>query len=142
MPPPCCELPLCAPRGLLPQEQQLLDYLTSGRDLAGRPLYDPVHALRLARDRGCLRASVALFCEVRWAGSSRHMGLHCVLGLCSFGPDLCVGMYSASAAVLGLFCSVGRYVWPASLPRCLALLQPEKTWLPGLLRRSACTRMQ
>lgn len=46
------------------QEQQLLDYLSSARSLTGRPLYDPVHALRLARDRGCLRASVALFCEV------------------------------------------------------------------------------
>ncbi|KAL4423908.1 hypothetical protein ABPG75_001209 [Micractinium tetrahymenae] len=46
------------------QEQQLLDYLSSARSLIGRPLYDPVHALRLARDRGCLRASVTLFCEV------------------------------------------------------------------------------
>lgn len=47
-----------------PQEQQLLDYLSTARSLTGRPLYDPVHALRLARDRSCLRASVALFCEV------------------------------------------------------------------------------
>lgn len=52
-----------------PQEQQLLDYLASARSLTGRPLYDPVHALRLARDRGCLRASVALFCEVRCLSS-------------------------------------------------------------------------
>lgn len=53
----------CSPHPL--QEQELLDYLSSAHDLGGRPLYDPVHALRLARDRGRLRASVALFCEVR-----------------------------------------------------------------------------
>lgn len=46
------------------QEGELLEYLASARDLAGAPLYDAVHALRLARDRGRLRASVALFCEV------------------------------------------------------------------------------
>lgn len=53
------------------QEPELLEYLASARDLAGRPLYDAVHALRLARDRGRLRASVALFCEVRWGGGGR-----------------------------------------------------------------------
>ncbi|KAI3432414.1 hypothetical protein D9Q98_003968 [Chlorella vulgaris] len=46
------------------EEQELLDYLAAARDPGGRPLYDPVAALRLARDRGCLRASVALYCEV------------------------------------------------------------------------------
>ncbi|PSC73297.1 vacuolar sorting-associated 18-like protein [Micractinium conductrix] len=46
------------------QEEQLLEYLASARSLSDRPLYDPVHALRLARERRRLRASVALFCEV------------------------------------------------------------------------------
>lgn len=61
VPPPTAPTPRHPPQ----QEQDLLDYLASARDLGGAPLYDPVHALRLARDRGCLRASVALYCEVR-----------------------------------------------------------------------------
>ena len=55
----------------MPQEGELLEYLASARDLAGAPLYDAVHALRLARDRGRLRASVALFCEV-WGEGGWH----------------------------------------------------------------------
>ncbi|EFN52342.1 hypothetical protein CHLNCDRAFT_139164 [Chlorella variabilis] len=46
------------------QEQELLDYLAAARGPSGRPLYDPVSALRLARDRRRLRACVALYCEV------------------------------------------------------------------------------
>lgn len=61
--------PAPSPTHLEPQEGELLEYLASARDLAGAPLYDAVHALRLARDRGRLRASVALFCEVRVAGT-------------------------------------------------------------------------
>ena len=38
-------------------EDALLEYLGGARDPLGRPLYDPVHALRLARERGCLRVS-------------------------------------------------------------------------------------
>eukprot|EP00887_Chlorella_sp_A99_P003324 scaffold26.g3324.t1 len=46
-------------------EGPLLEYLASaGRDLLGRPQYDPVHALRLVRERGRLRAAVQLFCEL------------------------------------------------------------------------------
>lgn len=37
-------------------ERELLEYMRhGGRDLLGRPLFDPVHALRLAQERGRLR---------------------------------------------------------------------------------------
>ena len=45
-------------------EAPLLQYLASARDVLGRPLYDPQFALRLARQRGCLRACITLFCDV------------------------------------------------------------------------------
>ena len=46
------------------QEPALLDFLATARDPLGRPLYDPVHALRLAREWGRHRATVALLAEV------------------------------------------------------------------------------
>ncbi|KAL4539605.1 hypothetical protein Ndes2437B_g02032 [Nannochloris sp. 'desiccata'] len=46
------------------QEHVLLDHLTTARDILGRPLYDPVHALRLAQELGRHRATVELLCEV------------------------------------------------------------------------------
>ena len=45
-------------------EAPLLQYLASARDVLRRPLYDPQFALRLARQRGCLRACITLFCDV------------------------------------------------------------------------------
>lgn len=46
------------------QEGPLLQYLASARDLLGRPLYDPQTALRLARQRNKLQASVQLLCDL------------------------------------------------------------------------------
>ena len=46
------------------QEGPLLQYLANARDLLGRPLYDPQTALRLARQRNKLRASVQLLCDL------------------------------------------------------------------------------
>ncbi|KAL3143378.1 hypothetical protein ABBQ38_002206 [Trebouxia sp. C0009 RCD-2024] len=46
------------------QEGPLLQYLASARDLLGRPLYDPQTALRLARQRNKLHASVQLLCDL------------------------------------------------------------------------------
>ncbi|KAK9789373.1 hypothetical protein WJX73_010275 [Symbiochloris irregularis] len=45
-------------------EGPLLQYLASARDPFGKPLYDAQYALRLARERNCKHASVALFCEL------------------------------------------------------------------------------
>eukprot|EP00884_Botryococcus_braunii_P001644 jgi/Botrbrau1/11480/Bobra.0360s0007.1 len=42
----------------------LLAHLASARDPLGVPLYDPQYALRLARQWGRRRASIALFCEL------------------------------------------------------------------------------
>lgn len=77
------------------QEQELLEYLASARDLAGRPLYDAVHALRLARERGRLRASVALFCEVRLR--ALHHLLACACAAHELAP--CDGEVFGAAAV-------------------------------------------
>ena len=46
------------------QEGPLLQYLANARDLLGRPLYDPQTALRLARQRNKLQASVQLLCDL------------------------------------------------------------------------------
>ena len=46
------------------EEDALLEYLATARDALGRPLYDPVHALRLAREWNRPRAMVALLSEV------------------------------------------------------------------------------
>jgi len=45
-------------------EGALLEHLSSSRDALGAPLYDVVHALRLSRDHGRRRATVALLAEV------------------------------------------------------------------------------
>ena len=47
-----------------PEEGPLLQYLSTARDPLGRPLYDAQYALRLARERDRMHASVALFCEL------------------------------------------------------------------------------
>lgn len=46
------------------EEGPLLQYLATARDPLGRPLYDAQYALRLARQRDRVHASVALFCEL------------------------------------------------------------------------------
>ena len=48
----------------LQEEEVLLQYLESARNAVGRPLYDPVHALRLAREWGRHRATVTLLAEM------------------------------------------------------------------------------
>lgn len=45
-------------------EVELLEHLATARDVMGRPLYDAVHALRLCREHGRQRATVALLAEV------------------------------------------------------------------------------
>jgi vacuolar protein sorting-associated protein 18 len=45
-------------------EDDLLRQLASARDPLDRPLYDPVHALRLCQEHGHLTASVTLLCEL------------------------------------------------------------------------------
>ncbi|GAX74136.1 hypothetical protein CEUSTIGMA_g1585.t1 [Chlamydomonas eustigma] len=47
---------------LAPDEASLLSYLSRARDLLGQPLYDVRHSLRLATERGKLRACVKLLC--------------------------------------------------------------------------------
>lgn len=49
---------------LEPDEQLLLNYLASAKSPLGRPFYDPKAALRLATERGKLRACVALLCQL------------------------------------------------------------------------------
>ena len=72
-------------------EAPLLQYLASARDVLGRPLYDPQFALRLARQRGCLRACITLFCDV---------------GMYEVGSQqVVVGMLAARLPQSPLFCN-------------------------------------
>lgn len=66
-------------------EGALLEYLSSSRSPGGVPLYDPVAALRVARERRCPKASVQLLCE---------LGLYpdAVAAALSFDPDLAAGI--------------------------------------------------
>jgi hypothetical protein len=125
------------------QEQQLLDYLTSGRDLAGRPLYDPVHALRLARDRGCLRASVALFCEVGRAAAApgnRHVGLCFVLGLAGLVVS-CLVCWDFAMALLWGFCVLWVAMFGQSACPTANSAATSGHPAPPACCRWACTRM-
>ncbi len=45
-------------------EDALLEYLQSARDILNRPLYDPQAALRLARQHNLARASVELLWQL------------------------------------------------------------------------------
>jgi hypothetical protein len=64
--PPCSALHNLAVAlySLEPEEQLLLNYLASAKSPLGRPFYDPKAALRLATERGKLRACVALLCQL------------------------------------------------------------------------------
>jgi hypothetical protein len=54
-----------APPPATADERPLLDFLRRARcRRTGRPLYDPRYALRVARERGRTRATVALMCEL------------------------------------------------------------------------------
>lgn len=50
---------------LAPDEGPLLSYLAAAKTPLGGCLYDPRYVLRLARQRGCTRAVVALLQELR-----------------------------------------------------------------------------
>lgn len=57
-------------------EPLLLEYLSgSGRGALGRPLFDPVHALRLVKERGRKRAAVALMVELGLLEDAVELGL-------------------------------------------------------------------
>ena len=45
-------------------ETELMDHLNAAKDVLGNPLYSPQFALRVARQRGSQRASVALLCQL------------------------------------------------------------------------------
>lgn len=57
-------------------EHALIEYLdVFGRDAVGRPLYDPVAALRVAQDRGLHKASILLLMEVGLATDAVQVAL-------------------------------------------------------------------
>ena len=45
-------------------ETELMDHLNAAKDVLGNPLYSPQFALRVARQRGSQKASVALLCQL------------------------------------------------------------------------------
>lgn len=59
-------------------ETELMDHLNAAKDVLGNPLYSPQFALRVARQRGSQRASVALLCQLN------------LLEVCTYSPATAV----------------------------------------------------
>jgi vacuolar protein sorting-associated protein 18 len=96
------------------QEHALLDHLTTARDVLGRPLHDPVHALRLSQEWGRHRATVELLCEVGLWEDALDLALK------SVDQDLAVAVArrpaSNSALTRKLWLAIARQVVGKGLP--------------------------
>lgn len=92
-------------------EGALLEYLAAARDPLGAPMYEPLFALRVARQGGCLTACVQLLCELalyeararalpRYTGRAWPSSLLCfALGAVRCRPEAQQCMTSRSAAL-------------------------------------------
>ncbi len=58
-----------------PDEQPLQQYLKRARGPLGTPLYDPKYALQLVQERGCIRSTVFLLCQVGLYGDAVALAL-------------------------------------------------------------------